>query len=345
MKKWINNILIPTYLDMLWEVFWNRLKKIYSIVDFKIIEEGFSLKSRKPSFRINTLKSNENEILSILKENGLIINKINYLENCYILENWKEKDLWDLKIFHEWKIYMQQVSSQIPVSFFNFNEEDIILDATASPWSKTSQISSLMKNKWKIIAVDNNTIRIDKLLFTLKRQWCKNIDIIKSDARNLDVTLWKILEKEWWKSSNTMWYFDKILFDAPCSSEWRININSFKTYSSWNELIFKKHYRLSKQILEKIIPMLKIWWELIFSTCTLAPEENEAIVHFILCNYPDLTIKDIKLNNCLYSRSWIKSFWKQIYKSDVTKSIRILPSQETEWFFIAKFKRNNLLVL
>ena len=325
-------------INKLPELFWNRLKEIYSKEDIKIIEEAFSIETRKTSFRINTLKSNKVEILSKLEEKWLITTKIDYLEDCYILENWKEKDLWDLNIFKEWKIYTQQVSSQIPVSFFNFNENDIILDATASPWSKTSQISAKMMNKWKIFAVDNNAIRIDKLMFTLKRQWCKNVSIIKTDTRILDKILWKILEKEWWKSTDILCYFDKILFDAPCSSEWRINLNKEKTFSSWDEKVFKKHYRLSKQILEKIIPMLKNGWELIFSTCTLAPEENEAIVHFILCNYPELTIEDISLNTS-NTRPWIKSFGKQIYKNNITKAIRILPTNETEWFFIAKFKK------
>ena len=330
MKKWINNL--PNE-------FLYRLKNIYSLKDLEIIKIGFSTEYRKPSFRINTLKTNQNEILSILKNNWLNITKVDYLENCYFLENWREKDLWNLKIFSEWKIYMQQISSQIPVNLFNFINNDVILDTTASPWSKTSQISTIMQNKWKIIAVDNNSIRIDKLVYTLKKQWCKNVEIIKTDARNLNIILWEKLVSEWWKDTDINQYFDKILFDAPCSSEWRINFNSKKSYSNWNESNIKKYYKLSKQILEKIIPMLKQWWELIFSTCTLAPEENEAIVHFILCNYPELFIENIKIDS-IYSRQWIKSFWKQIYKSEVIKSIRILPSNETEWFFIAKFKKN-----
>ena len=84
--------------------------------------------------------------------------------------------------------------------------------------------------------------------------------------------------------------------------------------------------------------MLKVWWTLMYSTCTLAPEENEAVVHMILSLYPSLEIQEIDIDN-KNIKKWILWFWKHVYRKDVAKSIRILPSEETEWFFIAKFKK------
>ena len=320
------------------DTFWGRLKLIYSPDDIKIIEKWLNTETRKTSFRINTLKSNEEEIQHVLKEYSLDMKKVDFLDNCYTLENGIEKDLWDLDIFKQWKIYLQQIASQIPVHLMDIQEGNIVLDVTAAPWSKTSQISSLMKNKWRVVAVDNNQIRIDKLNFTLKRQGSKNVQVIKIDARKLSVPLWELLEKEWGKVTDVNEYFDNILLDAPCSAEWRINFTKEKSYWFWADNIFKRNYRLSKSILEETIPMLKKWGTLVFSTCTLAPEENEAIVHFVLSNYPEMYIEEIKLDN-QNIRPWIKAFWKQIFRNDVTKSLRCLPSEDTEWFFIAKFKK------
>ncbi|MCP4524266.1 MAG: RsmB/NOP family class I SAM-dependent RNA methyltransferase, partial [Candidatus Gracilibacteria bacterium] len=213
-----------------------------------------------------------------------------------------------------------------------------VLDITAAPGSKTSQIASIMGNTGEIIAVDNNAIRIDKLAFTLKRQGVKNTIVIKTDARKLSEPLGEILVQGGGKESDVVEYFDNILFDAPCSAEGRINFNKEKTYAFWKEEIFKKNYRLSKQILETIIPMLKKGGTLIFSTCTLAPEENEAITHLILSNFPDMKISEISLDN-ENIRPGIKSFGKQIYRNDVTQTIRCLPSQKMEGFYIAKLKR------
>ncbi len=321
------------------DTFWERLKLIYSPEDIKTIEKWLNLETRKTSFRINTIKSDEEEIAHVLKEYSLDMKKVDFLENCYTLENGIEKDLWDLDIFKQWKIYLQQIASQIPVPFMDIRDGNTILDCTAAPGSKTSQMASLMKNTWKIIAVDNNQIRIDKLNFTLKRQGSKNVEVIKTDARKLSEPLWELLKKEWGKTTDSNEYFDNILLDAPCSAEWRMNLNKEKTYWFWADNIFKRNYRLSKSILEEVIPMLKKWGTLMFSTCTLAPEENEAIVHFVLSNYPEISIEEISLEN-KNIRPWIKSFGKQIFRNDVIKSIRCLPSEETEWFFIAKFKKN-----
>jgi 16S rRNA C967 or C1407 C5-methylase (RsmB/RsmF family) len=73
---------------------------------------------------------------------------------------------------------MQGIASMIPALMFNFEEDNEytkILDVTAAPGSKTSQLSALVENKGQIIACDNNQIRIDKLNFTLKRQGCINV--------------------------------------------------------------------------------------------------------------------------------------------------------------------------
>ena len=78
---------------------------------------------------------------------------------------------------------MQSISSQIPVLFLDLKAWNRVLDVTSAPWSKTSQIADILNNSWEIIANDNNAIRIDKLKFTLNRQWVTNTQVIKNDAR------------------------------------------------------------------------------------------------------------------------------------------------------------------
>lgn len=305
--------------------FTNRLNQIYNTEELEIIYEWFNILKRKVSFRINILKATEYKIVKYLKNRGLEVKKVDYLNNWYILLNWNEKSLWDLDIFKEWQIYLQSLSSQLPIDLLKETIWKTILDITAAPWWKTSQICSMMKNTWEIIALDNNQIRIDKLNFTLNRQWCKNVKVIKANS----IDFFKNNEKY----NN---YFDIIIADLPCSAEWKINFNKEKTYWFWDESIINKNYKLQKKIIQTIIPLLKNWWQLIYSTCTLAPEENEAVVHMILSNYKEMIIENIDLK-WKYFKKWIKRFWKQIYRNDVEKSIRVLPSIETEWFFIVKF--------
>jgi tRNA (cytosine40_48-C5)-methyltransferase len=79
------------------------------------------------------LKTNNSEIEKILKEKNIKFKKVSFLSNAYILEDTKESDLWDLDIFKNGHIYLQSISSQIPVEILSIKEDDKILDITAAP--------------------------------------------------------------------------------------------------------------------------------------------------------------------------------------------------------------------
>ncbi len=302
-----------------------RLNLIYSKKEIEIISKWFKTKKKLVTFRVNQIKINNLYIENYLKEKWLKIEKISYLNNAYKLIDWIERDLWKLNIYKKWFIYIQWISSQLPVLFLDTKKEDKILDPSSAPGSKVSQISSEINNYWEILAIDNNKIRVDKLNFNLKRLWVTNTKVLKWDSSRIDLSTYQE-------------YFDKIIFDAPCSSDWRFNLNIEKTYKYWKTDLVKRNYKLQKYILKNIIKTLKKWGTLIYSTCSLSPEENEGIVHFLLCNFKELEIVDIisKLN-IKNIKTWITRFWNIVYKKDVSKSIRILPNEDMEWFFIAKF--------
>lgn len=308
--------------------FLENLKKIYSPSDIKILKSGFSCVKRNITIRVNPLKSSNEEIEKYLKDNFIKFEKVSFLPNGYILFDIEEKDLWDKDIFLSGKIYLQSLSSQIPVNLLDINSEDRILDLAASPWWKTSQAAAILNNTWEIVALDNNQIRIDKLNFTLKRQWVKNVNVIKKDSR-------KLIDE----NPEYIWYFDKIIADVPCSAEGKFCETKEKSFWFWNENIVKKNAKLQKEIMKSVIPLLKNWWEIVYSTCTLSPLENEDIVHMLLCNFPELELIDININ-FEYLRDWILKYDNKCFKKEIIKSKRILPSEISEGFFIAKFKKN-----
>lgn len=323
--------------ELLNKDFLNRIKLIYSDKELETIESSFSLKKRKTVFRVNNIKSDFLEIEKELETKNLIFQKIPYLKDAYKLTEARERDLWDLDIYKNWKIYIQSVSSQIPtnlIDFEKYNQDKLkILDLTSAPWWKTSQIWANIKNNSEIIAVEKSRIRAEKMLHNFKKLWLKNIKVIIWDARY-------VLNDY---SDN---YFDIILFDAPCSWEWIINYQKEKSYKWWDLKHIKNNSLLQKEILENNIRLLKSGWEIIYSTCTLAPEENEEIVEFLLTKYNYLKIENLKEHNLIKNldsfiniKNWIESFnWKN-YKKEVKNSIRIISSKESDWFFIAKLKK------
>ncbi len=311
------------------EYFTKLIKQIYTQSEYDTISKWFNTLKRKTCFRVNPLQASEKSVLRELKAHDIRFEANSPLLYSYsLLELDDEKKLWDLDLIKNGAIYLQSLSSQIVGHIVDIQQAQKILDLSAAPWWKTSHLASLRDNTWEIVALDNNAIRMDKLKFTLKRQGVKNTQTFKIDARNYsEIHIWQL--------------FDCIVFDAPCSAEWRINLSKEKTYSFLSETNNKRHYKLQKQILSSNLQLLKQGWELIYSTCTLSPIENEAIVHFLLCNYPELKI--IEIDPAVFWKLDIKDgithFWDHAFKKEVSLSKRILPSEKSEWFFIAKFKK------
>lgn len=312
----------------------NRLEQIYSKHDLELVFEGFNTPKRPVYFRVNTLKSSIEEVESALDLAGIWYRRDTRLEYGYFLPSGKERDLWDLPIYNEGKIYLQSFSSQLPVQFMELKKGMDVLDLTAAPGGKTSQISERVWETGVVVALENNALRFEKMQHNLKKLGCTNVQAIHGSAEDL----WTGVLEVSLKSSEEQIQFDAILFDAPCSGDGNINLYVEKTFSGWEEKYIHYNYKRQKSIIEKNIHLLKSWGILLYSTCTLAPEENEGLVHFLLCNFPELELQDISFEY-EFRRPWIKKFGKYIYKSEIEKCLRVLPNAESEWFFIAKLRK------
>ena len=127
--------------------------------------------------------------------------------------------------------------------------------------------------------------------------------------------------------------FDRILLDVLCSAEGRISLDNEKTYGFWSLDNIVKKSELQGELLKVSWDHLKVGGTLIYSTCTLAPEENEGVITDFLFSHEDASIESIDLG--LSDRSWwthgLASFGKNTNYPDILqKAVRILPSDETE---------------
>ena len=223
--------------------------------------------------------------------------------------------------------YIQELSSMLPVIALQPKEGDIILDLCAAPGSKTTQSASLMQNKGTIIANEVNMGRLMVLASNLERCGVTNTIISRKDG----VALCK-------KFVNGNIQFDKILVDAPCSGEGTLR-SSRQTYLMWNIKTIQQLSKLQKQLFKSAFEILKINGEMIYSTCTHAPEENEEIVNWALEEFKD-QIKIEKINLPVKSRQGLTKWQNKEYFEEVKYSCRIYPQDNnTEGFFLAKFKK------
>lgn len=219
--------------------------------------------------------------------------------------------------------YIQEISSMLPPLALQPKPGELVLDLFASPGSKTTQMAAMMKNSGTIIANDLKFDRIKVLSANTEKCGVTNTIITRNDAVNFCVSLLK---------SN--FRFDKILLDAPCSGEGTLR-SSPKTFVMWNPRVVEHLSRQQKKFFAHAIKLLKVGGTLVYSTCTHAPEENEAIVDFALRNFP-VKVETISLP--LKCRQGITS-WRDVkFKKDVEKVCRVYPQDnDSEGFFVSKF--------
>lgn len=222
--------------------------------------------------------------------------------------------------------YVQELASMLPVIALNPEKGETILDLCASPGSKTTQLASETNNEGTIIANEISLGRIKILANNLERCGVSNVIITKKEGS----ALCKRFER-------LNFQFDKILIDAPCSGEGTLR-SSPRTYLMWNINSIKQLSGIQKNLVSSAIPLLKSGGELVYSTCTHAPEEDEEIVDFILKNFPEMKIQKISLP--VKSREGITSWEGKSYSKDTKLSNRIYPQDNnTEGFFLAKFRK------
>lgn len=227
--------------------------------------------------------------------------------------------------------YVQELSSMLPIIALNPKPHEKILDLCASPGSKTTQIASDIKNSGLIIANEKSIGRIKILASNLERCGVTNTIITRDDG----ISLCKNFKKQ-----NIE--FDKILLDAPCSGEGTLR-SSIATYKMWNPNTIKQLSKLQKKLFSASFDILKKGGEILYSTCTHAPEEDEEIVKFALEEFKGkIKIEKIsvELPKEIKIRPGIKKWKEETFPDEVKLSCRLYPQDNnTEGFFLVKFTK------
>jgi len=222
--------------------------------------------------------------------------------------------------------YVQEISSMLPMMALKPEAGEIILDLCASPGSKTTQAAAMMENEGTIIANELNLGRIGILNANLERCGVMNTVVTRKEGVALCE---RILKKSKIR-------FDKILVDAPCSGEGTLR-KSPRTFEMWNPNMIKKIAGVQKQLAVAAMKILKVGGEMIYSTCTLAPEEDEMIVNHLVDNF-DIELEQIKLP--LKLRCGVCEWEGNEMSKEVEKCLRLYPQDnDTDGFFVAKIKK------
>ena len=265
---------------------------------------GAILKKQPKSFWINTKKSNPAEIESFLKAKNITFKRYPFSKYAYFIDYKKPGDL---SIFKEGKISMQAKAAMLPFIALHPREKDYVLDACASPGMKTIQLAGVAK---KVMAVDVNSTRIKSLIHNKDVYGLKNVQVKRTDARNV--------REE----------FDKIMLDAPCSSEGLVRKRR-DALKGWSQKLVVQKSRAQKDLILSCFDMLKPNGEMVYATCSFAKEENEEIIKFLLDKRKDAATMPIKIEGIKIREN-----------KDCKNCVRLWPQDnDTQQFFFAKIKK------
>ncbi len=271
--------------------------------------------------RINTLKQEKNRIIEKIKR--FSPEPLPWYEYGFIIKK-------DIKIGNTVEhfaglIYVQNISSMLPVCLLSPQPYEKVLDIAAAPGSKTTQIAQHMENKGLLVANDIAHKRIKALTGNLERTGVVNAVVTQKDGRAFG----RILPD----------FFDRVLVDAPCSAEGTI-ATSFKVLEIWSERTIQRISKLQTQLLISGFRALRKGGVLIYSTCTFAPEENEEVVSNLLLTHPQAHLEKIEIPG-LKPEKGITQWKGKKYNPEVEKIIRIYPHKiNGEGFCIAKIRKD-----
>jgi 16S rRNA (cytosine1407-C5)-methyltransferase len=301
--------------------FLERLKIIYPS-DYPRICDTF-LHKKEHSFRINYLKTDLAALKAALGKGGIEYQELPWPKGSFILRS-DLKKLQDSYIYKDGLICLQNISSMIPPILLKPERQEKILDLCAAPGIKTTQIASLAGEGIELVAVEKIKNRYYRLLANLKTQ---GVDFAKAYLMN------GVLVKKRFPE-----YFDKILLDAPCSCEAGFFAGDPESFKYWKKRKIKEMASKQKRLLYAALCALRQGGELIYSTCTFSPEENEAVVDWALRKFNCLKLLPVKipLKNTVKG---LKDWQGREFSRQLRLALRILPNEPMEGFFIAKIRK------
>lgn len=306
------------------EEFLSRLARLLPEEACSLVLNAFD-HARPTTFRVNTLKKNPQDLITALEAQGFISSPVPWFTNAFILVQGTQRALSETPEYKNGEMYVQSLSSMLPPRILDPKPGERVLDIAAAPGSKTTQMGTMMQNRGEIVANDTSQARIYRLKANMALQGASIAHVSRDDGR----AIWKRYPE----------YFDKTLVDVPCSMEGRFNSQDPKSYQDWSVKKVKDLSHLQQWLLRSAISATKVGGTIVYSTCTLSPEENEGVIDWILekearnIEILPITVPELQL------APGIRHWGGKPYDPEVTKCVRIYPSDRMEGFFVAKLKK------
>ena len=306
------------------EAFVERLRQIVPREQIEAILKTFD-SPKQVTFRVNTLKSSPDQLEIELEAANIPYERIGWMEGIYRILPQDKLRLTQTDAFYQGRLYIQNLASMIAPMILAPLPEETVLDLAAAPGGKTLMLAGMMNNTGWLSAVEPTRERFFRLRANLEMQGVTNAHTYMTDGRSVG------------KKCPQM--FDRIMLDAPCSSEARFKTHEPKSMSFWSIHKAKETSKLQRRLLLSAYDALKPGGKLLYCTCSFSPEENESPLQHLLERHGEhLTTLPITLPFDNIQKP-LERWGKEVFDERIQNAVRILPTDTIDGFFLCLLEK------
>ncbi len=272
----------------------------------------------RAGLRVNTLKLTPDRLLDLLPSSLV---PLPWCPTGFLVEG--DEPLGKHPYHAAGLYYLQEPSAMAVAEALAARPGDLVLDLAAAPGGKSTHLASLMGDEGLLVANEVETGRTRALAENLERWGVRQAVITNDDPRRL---------AERWGA-----VFDRVLVDAPCSGEGMFR-KSRAALDQWSERLVEGCALRQRHVLDTAAQLVRPGGWLAYSTCTFAPEENEALIAAFLARHPDFNLCPLALSGAAPGRpGWLSD---DLARPDLAQAARLWPHLVTgEGHFVALLQR------
>lgn len=250
------------------------------------------------TIQINPMKTTAEELTSELTAAGISVSPHSWVPDC--LELSETGDLAKLEAFREGKFMVQDPAARLVSLVADVKSGDRVLDVCAAPGGKSFSSAFAMKDSGRIISCDLHENKLKRITESAERLGLRSIETVAADGRTFNA--------QWERA------FDVVIVDAPCSGLGIIRKKPDTRYKKADDLFTLPVVQAA--ILENAARYVKPGGTLVYSTCTVIPEENEQIIQAFLAENSDFALESFALPRPVGETMGSLTLWPHRHQTD-----------------------------
>lgn len=279
---------------------------------------------KQTTFRVVGLKADPAATLEVLRALGFSPEPVAGTPDGFALPTADRDALVRSAPVLDGRVYIQDPASWVPVHLLDPQPGEEILDLCAAPGGKSLQIADRMQNRGRLACVEAIRDRFFRMKANLDRGGVKISALYMKDGRHV--------------GGAVPARFDRVMLDAPCSSEAGIEAAEPDTWKHWSERKLAECSRKQHGLIRSAWTALKPGGTMVYATCTFAPEEDELVIDGLLREYTDVEVLEARWP-WTATQPGLTSWDGQELDPRLYRTLRVLPGPQYGGFFCALLRK------